>query len=372
MNVCYYEILEISRNSNKNDIKKAYRKLAKKYHPDKNPGDNDSEEKFKYINEAYQVLSNDSKRQIYDSYGKDALNEYQSRQKNGFSGFEDLSSVFEDMFNNNFDRKYSRSKNYNYELDLEIEINLDFFESIFGCKKNINYSFKVSCKKCDGTGSKNSKLNICKHCHGHGQIHSNQGFFTFSQTCPYCQGLGQTISNPCLNCDSTGYLERNDSFDFTIPEGINTGNRIRISEKGNISPNGDRGDLYINIVVKDDSHFKRHEDDIYLEVPVFFTQIALGTTLTIPSLDSKLELKIPYNTKDKECFVFKNEGVKNVNGYGKGNLIAQIKIEYPKKLTEEQKNILNQLQDSFGIESQPYKNGFTTIFDKVKLWFNNK
>jgi molecular chaperone DnaJ len=372
VDLCYYEILSVSRDADKGTIKKAYRKMAMKYHPDKNPGDNEAEENFKYVNEAYQVLSNEEKRSIYDRYGKEGLEGHgASRQQGGFGGFDDLGSVFEEMFGGGFGQSRRRErKTYNYDLDTEIQIDLEFNEAVFGCEKEINYSYKTACKKCKGTGAKGGKLSTCSTCQGQGQVHMRQGFMTFAQTCPHCEGSGQSAANPCRDCDATGYSQVKDSFDVTIPEGVNTGNRIRVSGKGNIAPNGSRGDLYISINVQEDSHFVRHEDDIYLEVPVFFTQIALGTTLTIPSLRGELELKIPANTKDKEHFTFRNEGVKSVNGYGKGNLIVQIKIEYPKSVNSEQKELLEKLQESFGVESTPHKDGFTTMFDKVKGWFN--
>ena len=373
VDLCYYEILSVSNDADKSTIKKAYRKMAMKYHPDKNPGDKEAEENFKYVNEAYQVLSDEEQRTIYDRYGKDGLQGHsQNRQsRGGFGGFDDLGSVFEEMFGQGFGGGHRQErKTYNYNLDTEIEVTLEFNEAVFGTNKDIQYKYKTACKKCKGTGAKGGKLSTCTTCNGQGQVHMKQGFMTFAQECPHCQGSGQSTKDKCRDCDATGYNETKENFKVDIPEGVNTGNRIRVSSKGNIAPNGSRGDLYISINVKEDSHFVRHEDDIYLEVPVFFTQIALGTILTIPSLTGQLELKIPANTKDKEHFTFKNEGVKSVNGYGKGSLIVQIKIEYPKKTNKEQKELLEKLQESFGLESKPHEDNFTTMFAKVKNWFN--
>jgi len=368
----YYELLEVSKSSDKTTIKKAYRKLAMQYHPDKNPGDNEAEEKFKAINEAYQVLSDDQKRQIYDRYGKAGLQG--QGQSSGFGGFDDLGSVFEEMFGSAFGGGFGGSrrkqrKTYNYNLDIAIETVIEFNEAIFGVNKTVDYSYKTACSSCKGSGAKGGKLSTCSYCDGHGQIHTRQGFMTFAQTCPYCNGSGESVGEKCTSCKGKGYEEVKESFKVDIPEGVNTGNRIRVSNKGNIAPDGSRGDLYIQIRVKEDSHFVRHDDDIYLEVPLFFTQVVLGDSIKIPSLRGELELKIPAGTKDKEQFKFKGEGVKSVQGYGKGDLIVQISIKYPTDLNAQQRELLEKLQESFGIESKPHESIFEGMFDKVKKWF---
>ena len=370
-NLCYYEILEVEKSADKSTLKKAYRKMAMKYHPDKNPDDKEAEENFKAVNEAYQVLSDEQKRSLYDRYGKEGLEGH--GQGGGFSrgGFDDLGSIFEEMFGGGFGggRKQRERKTYNYDLDTEVQVNLEFNEAIFGCNKDINYNYKTACKPCKGTGAKGGKLTNCTTCGGVGQVHMKQGFMTFAQTCPHCQGSGKAAASSCKDCSGSGYKEVKETFKVDIPEGVNNGNRIRVSNKGNIAPNGSRGDLYILINVAEDKHFVRHDDDIYLEVPLFFTQIALGDTIKIPSLKGELELKIPPNAKDKQQFTFRGEGVKSVNGYGKGNLVVQIKIQYPTSVNEEQKELLEKLQDSFGIESKPHEDTFNSMFDTVKSWF---
>ncbi len=371
-NLCYYEILEVQRDAEKSTIKKAYRKMAMKYHPDKNPGDKEAEENFKAVNEAYQVLSDSEKRSIYDRYGKDGLEGH--GQGGGFSrggGFDDLGSIFEEMFGGSGfgSGRQRQRKTYNYDLDTEIEVDLEFNEAVFGCNKEIKYKYKIACKSCKGTGAKGGKLSTCKTCNGQGQVHMKQGFMTFAQTCPHCNGTGQAVAEKCNSCSGSGYEEKSDSFKVDIPEGINHGNRIRVGNKGNIAPDGSRGDLYIVINVEEDKHFIRHDDDIYLEVPLFFTQVALGDSITIPGLRGELELKIPKNTRDKEQIIFKGEGIKSVNGYGKGNFIVQIKIQYPDSLNSEQKELLEKLQTSFGIESKPHEDIFEGMFAKVKSWF---
>lgn len=367
----YYELLEVSRDAQKSEIKKAYRKMAMKYHPDKNPDDHEAEEKFKAVNEAYQVLSDEEKRSIYDRYGKQGLEGH--GQGGGFSGgFDDLSSVFEEMFGSAFGGGSSRRqrKTYNYNLDIAVEVRLEFNEAVFGCNKEIDYTYKTACKSCKGTGAKDGKLSTCKTCAGQGQVHTRQGFMTFAQTCPTCQGTGQAPSASCKSCGGTGYDEVQDTFKVDIPEGVNDGMRIRVSNKGNIAPDGSRGDLYLQVSVKEDSHFVRNDDDIYLEAPIFFTQVALGAKIKVPGLRGELELEIPAGAKDKQQFRFRGEGVKSVQGYGQGDLIVQIKIEYPKSLTDEQTELLEKLQESFGVESKPHESSFENMFDKVKKWFS--
>lgn len=366
----YYELLEITKTSDKTIIKKAYRKLAMQYHPDKNPGDNEAEEKFKAINEAYQVLSDDEKRALYDRYGKAGL-EGHGQRGGGFSGgFDDLGSIFEEMFGFGTNQRRREKKTYNYNLDTTIEVNLEFNEAAFGCKKEFDYVYKTACKPCNATGSKDGKLSTCKTCNGQGQVHSRQGFMTFAQTCPTCQGSGQSKTDSCKACKGNGYEEQKDTLKVDIPEGVNDGMRIRVSNKGNIAPNGQRGDLYLQVKVKEDSHFVRHDDDIYFEAPIFFTQVALGGTIKVPSLRGELELEIPKGTKDKQQFTFRGEGVKSVQGYGKGDLVVQIKIEYPNSLNSEQKELLEKLQDSFGIDSKPHETKFESMFEKAKKWFS--
>lgn len=368
----YYEILEITRTSDKETIKKAYRKMALKYHPDRNPDDKNAEEQFKRINEAYEVLSDDSKRQIYDKYGKEGL------QNSGFSGFSgrdfsdifgDLGSIFESAFGGSFGFSSQKSKGA-YNLDEIIGLELSFKEAVFGCKKEIHNSFKVACGDCKGTGAKDGKLETCKDCGGKGQVYMRQGFMTFAQTCPTCKGAGQKSAEKCPKCKGSAFEMSSESFEVNIPEGIDDGNRIRIGGRGNADKNGKRGDLYIAVSVAEDEVFVRDGENIYMEVPVFFTSIVLGTTLKIPSLRGELELKIPPNTRDKEQFVFDNEGVKDVNSAYRGKFVAQIKITYPPKLNSEQKALVEKLQESFGVESEPYKNLFEECFAKIKQWIH--
>jgi molecular chaperone DnaJ len=374
----YYEILEITKTADATEIKKAYRKLALQYHPDRNQGDKEAEEKFKAINEAYQVLSDEQKRATYDRYGKSGLD------SQGFSHFSDmryedimgdLGSIFESVFGGGFGSSGGfggggSKQNRKYNLDLEAEVTLAFNEAIFGTKKEVTFSYKKPCDSCDGTGSKDKSKATCKECKGKGQVFYRQGFMTFSQTCPNCNGKGSVVTNPCPSCNAKGFTQIEDKVTIDIPEGIDNNNRIRVAGKGNIDDRGGRGDLYILVHVKEDEHFVRHNDDIYIEVPVFFTQVALGETIKIPTIRGEAELELPLGAKDKQQFIFKHEGVKNVHTHQLGSMITQISIRYPKKLTKEQKELLIQLQEEFGVEKKSKDDKFESVFDKITSWFN--
>ncbi|MGM0622714.1 MAG: molecular chaperone DnaJ [Campylobacterota bacterium] len=366
----YYELLEVSKDADQKSIKRAYRKLAMQYHPDRNPGDEEAEKTFKAINEAYEVLSDDEKRGLYDRYGKEGLKQsgYQ-----GFSGAEDIMDIFEDLFGGfggfGGGSRRRRQPTDSYPLDMELQMEISFKEAVFGTKKEVEYSFKKPCEDCGSTGAKDGELKPCSQCKGQGQVFMKQGFMTFSQTCPQCQGSGQEAGIKCDSCGGNGFKEEKEKFEVDIPEGIDSNNRLRVPGRGNLSRNGHRGDLYIVFLVKEDDHFIRNGNDIYLEVPVFFTQAALGESITIPSLGGELELELPVGAQDKQQFRFSGEGIKDVQSTQKGSLIAQIKIIYPTKLTNEQEELLQKLHESFGYESTPHENVFESAFERIKSWF---
>lgn len=366
-NLSYYEILEVSQNADKATIKKAYRAMAKKYHPDKNQGDPEAEQKFKLCNEAYQVLSDDNQRSIYDRYGKEGLQGMGAGARSS-GGFDDLGSIFEEMFGMGQRRRAPEDMD-NYPLDINHELTINFNEAVFGCEKEIQYRYKTACKSCNGTGAKGGKLSICPQCDGQGQVFTRQGFMTFSQTCPKCHGTGKAPATKCPDCKGQGYQEVKDTITINVPKGIDDGNRLRISGKGNIGKRGNRGDLYITFNVLPDKHFIRRDNDVYIEIPVFFTQAILGESITIPSLTGELTLNLDMGTKDKQQFRFPNEGITDVHGHGKGALIAQVNLTYPKKLTDEQKQLLLKLQDSFDLESKPHENVLNSAIEKMKQWF---
>ena len=368
----YYELLGVAKTASSDEIKKAYRKLALKYHPDRNSGDKESEEKFKEISQAYEVLSNNEKRVIYDKYGEEGLN---NAGMGGFSGFEnfDFSDIFESFFGGGRSSgARKKAKDDLYELDLEILLKIDFNEAIFGCKKEIEFFKKYPCKACEATGAKDGVKSTCPHCGGNGQVGIRQGFMSIVQTCPHCYGSGQMIKEKCPECDGLGYEEEKVKIEINIPEGIDNGNRVRVAGKGHDGKYG-KGDLYVRLKVGEDEHFVRHGDDVYIEIPVFFTQAMLGESIEIPTLREKTTLKLPIGAKDKAQFRFDGQGVKNVRSGQKGDLIAQISVITPKSLSDEQRELLEKLQESFGIKAGEIKSEegfFEGAFDKIKSWFS--
>ena len=371
--LCYYEVLQVSKDATTTEIKKAYRKLALKYHPDKNPGDKEAEEKFKIVSEAYAVLSDDEKRQIYDTYGKEGLNGAANRGFGG-GGMDDIMDIFNSMFGDSFGfgsqgGRAQRASSMPYPLDVELEISLEFNEAVFGVEKEIEVSYKEPCKTCKGTGAKGGKLSTCDYCGGQGQVVMRQGFMTFAQECPKCEGKGKVAKEACPDCKGIGGIVKKEMVTINIPAGIDVGNRLRVPAKGNKDNHGRRGDLYLHFDIKEDEHFVRDGNDIYIEVPVFFTQLLLSEEIEVPSLEGSLSIKLSPKVKDKEHFIFHGKGVPNVNNPShRGRFIAQIKINYPKKLTSEQKELITKLQESFGLESKPHSSIFENTFSRIKKW----
>ena len=359
----YYEILGVSRSATQMEIKKAYRKLAMKYHPDKNPGDKKAEEKFKQINEAYQVLSDEEKRRIYDRYGKEGL---EGRGYRPSGSFEDIFDIFNEMFGGGFrETEYSMP----YDLDKGITINLSFEEAVYGVSKELENEYYALCEKCGGSGAKAKE--ICPACKGRGSIVVGNGFIRMSQTCPACEGKGYVIKEKCDECKGKGFYVKKEKIHIDIPAGVDTGMRMRVANKGNESPRG-RGDLYILFNVKPSKIFKREGNNLIVDVPLFFTSAILGDKINIPTLKGHKEIEIKPFTKDKTKIIFKNEGITDPNTGLKGNLYAIINIVYPKKLTDEQKELLEKLHHSFTGEIKEHKSFLEEAIKKVKNWFKGK
>lgn len=365
--VDYYELLEISRNADKQSIKKAYRKLALQFHPDRNQGNSEAEAKFKLINEAYEILSDDQKRAIYDRYGREGL----KNSGGGFGGFEDfdLGDIFSSFFGGGFGSRAKRSSQEEaYSQNLSIDLQISFKEAVFGCKKNIEFEYKSACKACKGSGSKDGETTTCSKCKGKGQVGVSRGFMTFVQTCAECSGTGQVIKDKCPKCKGKGYDELSQSVELNIPEGIDNGMSLRVANSGNILKNGVRGDLFVKVFVQDDEVFVRDGQDVYIEFPVFFTQVALGERVKVPTLRSHAFLQLPLGAKDGDRFILENEGIKDVHSTKKGRQIVQIAIKFPKNLNDEQKDLLMKLNQSFGVS----KDGFEEqkgFFDRLAQWF---
>jgi molecular chaperone DnaJ len=292
----------------------------------------------------------------------------------GSANMDDIMDIFNSMFGGGggFGGGFGRTRrdpSQKYGLDFEIELSLEFQEAVFGCEKKIDIRYKTPCDACGGTGAKDGKLHTCDYCGGQGQVIMRQGPMQFAQTCPKCHGEGKTIAEKCSSCHGKGYHTTEENVTIKIPAGIDSGNRLRVPGHGNEAKNGQRGDLYVTFYVEEDEHFVRNGNDVYIEVPVFFTQAILGESITIPSLDGELELNLKQGTKDKEQFVFEGEGVADVHSGRKGRLIAQVKMILPKKINDEQRELLEKLQESYGVESHPHKSSFESAFDRIKSWF---
>jgi molecular chaperone DnaJ len=294
----------------------------------------------------------------------------------GAGGMDDIMDMFNSMFGGSsggFGGGFGRTQrdpSQKYALDFEVELQLEFHEAIFGCEKKIDITYKTPCEDCEGTGAKDAKLKTCEYCGGQGQVLMRQGPMQFAQTCPQCQGEGKTIAQKCTSCTGKGYHQKDDTVTVSIPAGVDSGNRLRAQGYGNEAKNGQRGDLYLTFRVEEDENFIRNGNDIYIEVPVFFTQAILGESITIPALKGELELELKQSTKDKEQFVFNGEGVVDVHSGRKGRLVAQIRMKLPKKINAEQKELLKKLQESYGVESKPHKSTFDSAYDRVKNWFS--
>ncbi len=357
----YYEILGVSRNATKVEIKKAYRKLAMKYHPDRNPGDKEAEEKFKLINEAYQVLSDDEKRAIYDKYGKEGLEGRGYRPSNDFS---DIFDMFSEIFGGfGFEEEYDNTP---YDLDKAIEVTLEFEEAAYGISKEIEIDYFSLCPVCNGSGAKRKET--CPTCKGQGRIIVGNGFIRMSQTCPNCDGRGYIIKEKCPECKGRGFILNKEKIHVDIPAGVDSGMRMRIPRKGNEGKRG-RGDLYLVFKVKPSKIFKRKGNNLIVEVPVFFTSAILGDKVKIPTIEGEKEIEIKPFTKDKTQIMFKGLGLPDPNTGYKGDLYAILNIVYPKKLTNEQKELLEKLHESFTGEIKEHKSILEEAIDKVKSWF---
>lgn len=363
----YYETLGVSRDASAADLKKAYRKLALKYHPDRNPGDRESEERFKKINEAYACLSNPEKKANYDMYG---AAEGMGAGAGGF-GFGDFTSnfgdifgeVFGDFFGTSTRRRRRPTKGQDLRYDLEIQLDA----AVFGSDEKISIPRWESCATCNGTGSEPGKDPIeCLACQGTGQTRHQQGFFTISRTCSRCKGEGKVITDPCKKCSGHGKVRKERKVSLKIPAGVDTGIRLRVSGEGEPgSYGGPPGDLYVVIHVQPHPFFKRKDNDLLCEVPISFVQAVFGGEVQVPTIDGHTSIKIPAGTPSGRVFHLRGKGVPNLGRYGKGDQYVNVYIDVPRKLTPRQKELLREFADISGDETSK---GF---MDKIKDMFHN-
>ncbi len=365
----YYRILEIDRTADETEIKKAYRRLALKYHPDRNPGDKVSEEKFKEINEAYACLSDPQKRAHYDrfgtaeGFGADA----------GFGGFGDFGSTFGDIFGEMFgdifgDFTGRRRRRPSKGQDLRYDLEIDLKDAVFGTEKKITIPRWEDCSTCGGTGSRPGKGPVvCQTCRGTGQTKLQQGFFTISRTCGSCRGEGRIITDPCTKCRGQGKVRRERTVSLKIPAGVDTGIRLKVAGEGEPGTHGGpHGDLYVVVHVEPHPFFKRKGNDLLCEVPISFVQAALGGEIEVPTIDGKATIKIPPGTPSGRVFHLRGKGVPKLAGYGKGDQYITVFIDVPKKLTARQKELLREFAEISGDE---VSRGF---MEKIKDIFHNQ
>lgn len=373
----FYEILGVPKTATKEEIKKAYRKLAMQYHPDKNPGDKGAEAKFKEASVAADALLDDEKRKRYDQFGHAGV-DGQGFGGGGFGGggfqgdFGDFSDIFGDIFGDILGGGGRRGGRGGRRQgvpgdDLQMQVNVDFNEAAFGCEKVISVTKNIVCDTCQGSGAKaGSTPTTCDYCHGHGQVRRQQGFFTVATTCPKCHGSGQMIKDPCGTCHGSGRKKKKVDLSLKIPAGIDEGQRLKLSGEGEAGSNGGpAGDLYVVIGINQHPIFEREEFDVYCTIPISFSQAALGTELEVPTLQGKVHMKVPAGTQSGVKMRLKGKGIQKLGGYGIGDQIVTVQVETPTKLSSDQKEMFKRLAD-FDQSSNPMSKGF---FDKVKDLF---
>lgn len=344
----YYEILGVGKTATDEELKKNYRKIAMQCHPDKNPGDKQAEEKFKEAAEAYEVLSDRQKREIYDRYGHAGLS---NTGFQGFSGFDDVfanfGDIFEDVFGFGRQRGRGRSRQAaRAGADLRYDMKISFLDAAFGITTTIDLEKFLTCHACEGTGAAPGTVPAtCPTCQGRGQVIQSSGFFTISSTCPHCHGQGKFITKPCSNCRGTGKERQRKTVELKIPAGVETGSRLRLRGEGEAGElGGPSGDLYVFLQVEEHDFFVRSDDDIICRVPISFVQASLGATVEVPTLKETEKLKIPRGTQTGRTFRLKGKGIPHLQGYGRGDQIIEVFVQVPTDLTKKQEELLREFE----------------------------
>lgn len=372
----YYEILGVPRGADDETIKKSYRKLALKFHPDKNPGNKAAEESFKELGEAYEALSDPQKRAAYDQYGHAAF-DARARAGRGFGGggFHDPFEIFREVFGGGggsiFDEFFGSRHDPTQPQrgdDLRYDLEISFEEAALGCEKEVTVTKPEPCETCEGSGVEaGSRTKTCPACHGRGQVITARGIFSIAQTCPNCQGAGRVIEKPCKSCHGAGRHDRSSKIKLRIPAGVDTGSRLRSAGNGEAGlRGGPPGDLYVVLHIKAHEIFRRDGDDLLCEVPVSVVQAALGAEIEVPTLNGKAAIRIPAGTQPGTMFRLKGKGVKNVQGYGHGDLHVRIDVEVPTHLTSAQKAKLQEFAELCDENVNPISRSF---FEKAKNLF---
>lgn len=361
----YFRILGVSRDASEEDIKKSYRKIAMLYHPDRNPGNKEAEEKFKLASEAYEVLRDPEKREIYDRYGIEGL---KGTGFTGFRGFDDIFSAFGDIFEDffGFGSPYKRRTRARQGADLRYDLKISFHEAAFGIETEIDIPKNATCEECNGTGAKPGTYPTqCPNCKGTGQVTRSQGFFTISTTCSQCHGDGKFISHPCKECRGAGKVRKNKKIQIKIPPGVDMGSKLRIRGEGEPGERGGpSGDLFIFIYVEPHDFFLREGDEIVCQIPISFPQAALGAEMEIPTLNGKKTISIPKGTESGEIFRIRGEGFPKLKGYGRGDQLVQVIVKTPKNLTKRQEEILREFEEASGRKEK--EEGWRKLFRAEK------
>ncbi len=361
----YYEVLEVHRNASDIEIKKAYRKLAIQFHPDKNPGDKAAEDKFKELSEAYEVLSDAQKRAQYDQFGHAGVNAGGfSGGGFGFGAGTPFSDIFSDIFGDIFGgdgRQRSRGRRGD---DLQYTLDIKFEDAANGLETKIDVPYAKRCATCGGSGAKpGTEPKTCPTCRGAGQVRFQQGFFSVSRTCNHCNGEGRVVDSPCATCRGTGSVKDSKTLSVKVPPGVETGNRLKLSgEGGQGTKGGPNGDLYVLINVKEHPLFTREGNDVLCEIPISFTQAALGCEIEIPTLEGQVSLKIPEGTQSGRIFRLRSKGIPVLQGYGRGDQLVIMRVETPTNLNRQQRDLLEEFARISGEDVHPMRKGF---FDKV-------
>lgn len=364
----YYRTLGVSRNASEEEIKSAFRKLALKYHPDRNPDNKEAEAKFKEINEAYEVLSNPEKRKIYDAYGEDGLKGGFGQGFGGFEGFSDVSDIFGDVFESFFGDFSARSKRRTRRgEDLKFEVEISLEDAFKGKKLDFEYERIDICPKCSGVGARDrSSVKKCPHCNGRGRVSYSQGFFSFTQTCPKCHGEGTFIADKCSQCNGNGVVNSKNKISVKIPQGVENGTVLRIRNEGDVNKFGDAGDLYLEIKIKHHHHFERNGNDIIYNINVNVIDLMLGVEVDIPLIDGgTTKIKIPQGTQHGQMFRIGGKGMPYTNSKKRGDLLVNVRAVVPRDLSEQQKDLLLKLKETFNTEENKNNKNDGGFFKKI-------
>lgn len=377
----YYEVLGVEKGASEDELKKAYRRLAMKHHPDRNPGDKSAEDKFKEAKEAYEVLSDAQKRAAYDRFGHAGVDPSMRGGPGGGPGFdpnEAFGDLFGDVFGEIFGGAGGRRRGGGPQVfrgaDLRYGLALDLEQAVHGATVEIEVPTLVGCKTCDSTGSaKGSAPETCATCHGHGVVRMQQGFFSIQQTCPRCRGAGKTVKDPCRTCRGRGRVEDSKRLSVKVPAGVDDGDRIRLGGEGQAGENGGPpGDLYVEVQVRPHPIFSRDGADLHCEAPISFTKAALGGEVEVPTLDGRATIKVPAGTQTGRVFRLRGKGVKPVRGGAQGDLLCRVAVETPVDLTREQKELLERFEASLHEKGARHTPKEASWFDGVKEFFSRE